>query len=953
MRNDKEFDITVYEPVKRSETEAEAKTKEEVKVCKKYSGLYNRGNTCYLNSLLQTLFMTPEFRKHILSWKFDENIHDRREDCIPFQLQKLFARMQLKFRDSEMTEDLTKSFQWGYHQLLEQHDIQELCRVLFEAIDSSLYEHENNFLNQLYQGNSTSVVKCLECKSESVNKDNFMDISLPVRNEFDKIYNSSLEMAFSNFLKTERLEKDNQYLCGVCNKKVDALKYVKFTKLPKILFLQLNRFEYDIMTDGRKKIGDRLTFPQILNMNLFLKDYEQIKEEMTAEHLKQLEVRGSDDNFDETFEYEEYTKQGDYVYELFAVVVHSGSARGGHYYSYIKSFEDGKWYRFDDCCVYESDFKHIQYTYGESGMSALTGYILMYRLIERSNPENNTIDDSLIAENKELMEIIEKENVFLKEEEERQKEKLNSLQLKFVYDDKIANILAKKTDTVGDLKQKVLKEYLLDIAMKNCRIRFYNSQSFKMLQPLVEEFRTLEESAVVSHKTYALEVKKDDEEFEDYNPNSISVNVCLWDQSYVNKEEKDFRFEKIKIDKTLTMSDFRTKILDLYKIDLDKEIFVIKKVDFALNNYQVNELLNNEEERNKQIHQCLSDNSKVYLEVKDEDWKESRFIKHFDENSANIVVKFNFPIKKEEQTNNTNISLNGSTAKSTRFKKPPKITMCSYKFDNQIEIKKYKTLGELKKRIAEMLNINENEFIIKKNSHNGVELKNLTENIDKHTSNVLTIYTEFGNPQKSSEIKINLYKTDYDFSFFLVFPYKTTDEGVFLVDLNWTIGDLKKFLVGELGKKVNSSGGKLFKDDEEVKFEEIFIRDYKNDRPSKIYRDTSVLGKDLQFTEKKKIIIQRYRESKIDFREGEIQLSVRAWDPSQWKISAPIEIHFSKGLTFLEFAHKVHELFPQMEPQNISAFKILNEMNVYMDDFKKYKVQLNIIILLILNTLLV
>lgn len=35
----------------------------------KYLGLSNQGATCYMNSLLQTLFMTPEFRKALYSWQ--------------------------------------------------------------------------------------------------------------------------------------------------------------------------------------------------------------------------------------------------------------------------------------------------------------------------------------------------------------------------------------------------------------------------------------------------------------------------------------------------------------------------------------------------------------------------------------------------------------------------------------------------------------------------------------------------------------------------------------------------------------------------------------------------------------------------------------------------------------------------------------------------------------------
>jgi ubiquitin carboxyl-terminal hydrolase 47 len=84
-------------------------------------------------------------------------------------------------------------------------------------------------------------------------------------------------MAFTNFLKIEKLEKDNQYFCSKCDKKVDAHKYLKFTKMPQILFLQMNRFEYDYMAESRRKICDRVSFPIYLDMNPFLKYYLKFK----------------------------------------------------------------------------------------------------------------------------------------------------------------------------------------------------------------------------------------------------------------------------------------------------------------------------------------------------------------------------------------------------------------------------------------------------------------------------------------------------------------------------------------------------------------------------------------------------------------------------------------------------------------------------------------------------
>lgn len=43
-----------------------------------------------------------------------------------------------------------------------------------------------------------------------------------------------------------------------------------------------------------------------------------------------------------------FSPQSSLLYELFSVMVHSGSAAGGHYYACIKSFSDDQWYSFND-----------------------------------------------------------------------------------------------------------------------------------------------------------------------------------------------------------------------------------------------------------------------------------------------------------------------------------------------------------------------------------------------------------------------------------------------------------------------------------------------------------------------------------------------------------------------------------------------------------------------------
>ena len=102
--------------------------------------------------------------------------------------------------------------------------MKELCRVLFDAIKLSLTGNDD-FIDEIFQGVSTGVIKCRECQTSTERSEIFLDLTLPVRNQFENIHNNSLEMALRNYLKPEELNKDNQYKCEICDKKVNSFLF--------------------------------------------------------------------------------------------------------------------------------------------------------------------------------------------------------------------------------------------------------------------------------------------------------------------------------------------------------------------------------------------------------------------------------------------------------------------------------------------------------------------------------------------------------------------------------------------------------------------------------------------------------------------------------------------------------------------------------------------------------
>ncbi|KAJ0974146.1 hypothetical protein J5N97_016111 [Dioscorea zingiberensis] len=293
-----------------------------------YVGLKNQGATCYMNSLLQTLYHIPYFRKAVYHMPTTEN--DMPLWSIPLALQSLFYKLQYS-DNSVATKELTKSFGWDTYDSFMQHDVQELNRVLCEKLEDKMKGTVvEGTIQQLFEGHHMNYIECINVDYKSSRKESFYDLQLDVKGCQD-VYAS-----FDKYVEVERLEGDNKYHAEQYGLQ-EAKKGVLFIDFPPVLQLQLKRFEYDFMRDAMVKINDRYEFPLQLDLDRDDGKYLSPDADRSVRNL----------------------------YMLHSVLVHSGGVHGGHYYAFIRPTLTDQWYKFDDERVTKEDVKRaLEEQYG-------------------------------------------------------------------------------------------------------------------------------------------------------------------------------------------------------------------------------------------------------------------------------------------------------------------------------------------------------------------------------------------------------------------------------------------------------------------------------------------------------------------------------------------------------------------------------------------------------------
>ncbi|GFR43244.1 hypothetical protein Agub_g4305 [Astrephomene gubernaculifera] len=365
-------------------------------------GLQNLGNTCFMNSILQSLNAVPELvqqfynpaernwsSKAIVAPAYSSLVRDMMAGSLggvvnPGAFLRKVSKHDGRWGDGrqqdsqEFLNSLLEVLQSECNRITSKPTYRELqSKGSEEAQAAEAYAYarswNDSLVDDIFGGLTQSTIQCHACKRLSHTFEPFLGLALPIpgsssssspgadrdrdRDGGGGSGGGSVSVAdcLRAFVECEELEGDDSYKCEACKRRQPHSKRLQIFRPPRVLVLTLKRFAQRPAAPGffsrfrspaKNNTPVRLD-PELLDLTPYCNPLG----------LRGLSIRGRGPVAP--------------VYQLVAVSHHSGSLEGGHYTAQARSCLDGQWYNFNDSTVRREA--------RPSGASS-SAYVLFYRL---------------------------------------------------------------------------------------------------------------------------------------------------------------------------------------------------------------------------------------------------------------------------------------------------------------------------------------------------------------------------------------------------------------------------------------------------------------------------------------------------------------------------------------------------------------------------------------------
>lgn len=245
------------------------------------TGMLNLGNTCYMNSVVQSLYSLANYREYFSNLEFDKSVNDPAKD-LESQMIKLSDGL-LSGRYSEPSDLEGDEYQAG----IKISTFRTLIGADHEEFKSSRQQDANEFLlyfldkldkkfglalNKGFKYLMGTKIVCGSCHHGSISYDLIDNISIPVEKKalgedaegkqlFEHV---SVEEGFEHLTAPEKIDN---YKCDHCGQTTFSLKKVGFKTFPEYLIVNLLRIELENWVPVKKDVP--VYIPEHLHLTKF------------------------------------------------------------------------------------------------------------------------------------------------------------------------------------------------------------------------------------------------------------------------------------------------------------------------------------------------------------------------------------------------------------------------------------------------------------------------------------------------------------------------------------------------------------------------------------------------------------------------------------------------------------------------------------------------------------